>query len=275
MSLDSLIKSDNLKPVFSEIYNVNSKRDLSDKIKGGENYIISAIYDNAGKEFKNSCLVSVINENQKKLSYNNIDEFLYSKETKLQYGEKGKIRFGSSFKDVDVLCETADKNNILFKRFNVSDDIKEFDFIFKKEYGDAVNLVFSFVKDSKLYTENVTFTKKEDITELSVHTKTFRDKLVPGEAERWEFVIKNGDAPAEAQVLASMYDASLNVFRKNIWNFVLQNSVTNLTYLYPKAKNLYPSSVSYSLGPKFNCSILNNVSLNDFDIPNQIGRAHV
>ncbi|GAA4113275.1 alpha-2-macroglobulin family protein [Aquimarina addita] len=57
-------------------------------------------------------------------------------------------------------------------------------------------------------------------TELTIETKTFRDKLQPGQDETWSFTIKGpkGDK-VTAELLASMYDASLDQFRPHQWAF--------------------------------------------------------
>ncbi|MEM9680239.1 MAG: MG2 domain-containing protein, partial [Bacteroidota bacterium] len=57
-------------------------------------------------------------------------------------------------------------------------------------------------------------------TELQIETQTFRDKLKPGEDETWSFTIKGpkGDK-VSAELLASMYDASLDEFRSHQWQF--------------------------------------------------------
>ncbi|TYB79325.1 alpha-2-macroglobulin family protein [Bizionia myxarmorum] len=57
-------------------------------------------------------------------------------------------------------------------------------------------------------------------TDLEIETTTFRDKLQPGADETWAFKIKGpkGDKVA-AEILASMYDASLNQFQPHNWTF--------------------------------------------------------
>jgi len=55
--------------------------------------------------------------------------------------------------------------------------------------------------------------------ELSLKWESFRDKLKPGEKEKWKLQLtgyKNKDIQAELTL--SLYDASLESFRKNIWN---------------------------------------------------------
>jgi hypothetical protein len=56
--------------------------------------------------------------------------------------------------------------------------------------------------------------------QLGIQFETFRDKLQPGEVEEWKIKITDhlGDAVA-AEMLATLYDASLDAFRANYWNF--------------------------------------------------------
>lgn len=53
---------------------------------------------------------------------------------------------------------------------------------------------------------------------LDISFRTFRDKLLPGQSEKWELVVKNslGDK-ALAEMVAAMYDASLDAFAPNSW----------------------------------------------------------
>ncbi|WP_299557110.1 MG2 domain-containing protein [Seonamhaeicola sp.] len=57
-------------------------------------------------------------------------------------------------------------------------------------------------------------------TDLDIETATFRDRLQPGTDETWSFKIKGtkGDK-VSAELLASMYDASLDQFKPHSWNF--------------------------------------------------------
>ncbi len=57
-------------------------------------------------------------------------------------------------------------------------------------------------------------------TDLEIETLTFRDKIAPGSEESWSFKIKgpNGDQ-ISSELLASMYDASLDAFRPHSWSF--------------------------------------------------------
>ena len=64
--------------------------------------------------------------------------------------------------------------------------------------------------------------------ELDIQINTFRDKLQPGTDETWSFNIKGpkGDK-VSAELLASMYDASLDMFKPHTWHF---NPIQTPTY---------------------------------------------
>ncbi|MDI1256495.1 MAG: TonB-dependent receptor plug domain-containing protein [Flavobacterium sp.] len=73
------------------------------------------------------------------------------------------------------------------------------------------------------YFENQSFDAYVDVAlpeikpELHFETATFRDRIQPGSAENWSFKIKAKDTTAESEILASMYDASLDQFSESYW----------------------------------------------------------
>jgi TonB-dependent SusC/RagA subfamily outer membrane receptor len=76
-----------------------------------------------------------------------------------------------------------------------------------------------FVKDNRVYTNAHTILVPWSNKELKIDYTSFRDKTQPGSQERWTVNISGykGDRVA-AEVLASMYDASLDQFKMQYWN---------------------------------------------------------
>ncbi len=76
--------------------------------------------------------------------------------------------------------------------------------------------------------------------ELQIETLTFRDKLHPGQKEEWQFKIKGQQGQKiAAEVLASMYDASLDEFVTNTWHF------NPVRYLYYRSNTVIKTVNSY------------------------------
>ena len=107
--------------------------------------------------------------------------------------------------------------------------------------GFAVN--YSFSAYNSFYSDVVPIAVPYPKTALEIETKTFRDKLQPGTEETWTFKIKGPKGEkVSSELLASMYDASLDTFRDHQWNF---NPLYRPNYYY----NLY-CNAGYSFGTR-------------------------
>jgi hypothetical protein len=70
------------------------------------------------------------------------------------------------------------------------------------------------VHQGRFYQEETTVQVAEPPRPLALSISTFRDKLQPGQAETWRVTIKNSQSqPAQAELLATLYDQSLDYFR--------------------------------------------------------------
>ncbi|MEW4925111.1 MG2 domain-containing protein [Algibacter sp. 2305UL17-15] len=92
--------------------------------------------------------------------------------------------------------------------------------------GFAIHYSFAFANSFQSGSELIAVPYPK--TNLEIETLTFRDKLQPGTDETWQFKIKGpyGDK-VSAELLASMYDASLDQFKSHALNF---NPINNPTY---------------------------------------------
>lgn len=88
-----------------------------------------------------------------------------------------------------------------------------------EQYKNKLDVSLYFVKFNSLYTNQFSVNFKEVERELTIETLSFRNKLLPGKKETWSFKITNSDQKnADAEVLASMYDTSLDQFKKHSWS---------------------------------------------------------
>ena len=258
---DSLIIDNKLQIAYHNKLHANKKYDLANLLKGDKNYIFKASY----KSKETYKIVSIINENVKKIPVKNIDLLAYTRNTKLQYGENAKVVFGSSFNDVNLLCEIVAENGVQYKRKCISDNLEEIDFTYKKEYGESFTMILSFVKESKLYDTKIMFEKRSNELPLRIETKTFRNNLTIGEPEKWEFVIKRGDSIVNAQVLAALFDASINPYKQHAWIFNLCKNSTDKLFNV-RSRTFDYSKKDFSRYSYVNCKFPELVSLNNINI---------
>ena len=133
------------------------------------------------------------------------------------------LYFGTREKDVTVFYDVFSGNKRLESRqITLSDSLLCMDFDYKEEYGDGVMVSMAFVKNSQLYHRYFTIKRPQPDKELQLKWTTFRDKLQPGSKETWTLQVAypNG-ASADAELLATMYDASLDGLMPHRWNFRL------------------------------------------------------
>jgi hypothetical protein len=77
---------------------------------------------------------------------------------------------------------------------------------------------YAFVRDNRFFSHTFIVAPAPDPHKLEIQYTTFRDRLEPGTPERWSLSIRGpGKAAADAEVLASMYDASLDQFAAGRW----------------------------------------------------------
>lgn len=93
---------------------------------------------------------------------------------------------------------------------------------YKEEWGDGVTLSVAWVKKGQSYKHTANIQRPLPDTRLNIKWTTFRDRLTPGQRETWTLNITRSDGtPARAQLLATMYDKSLDELRSHKISFAL------------------------------------------------------
>ena len=142
--------------------------------------------------------------------------WFYEANTEFDAAHPALFCFGTSEKDAYVMMHVFSGNELLESRvMNLSDTIVHFYYPYKESYGDGVFINFCLVRDGQVYQEQVRLKKRLPDKTLTMKWEVFRDKLRPGQKEEWKLTIQTPQGQAaEAEMLATMYDASLD----KIWN---------------------------------------------------------
>ena len=141
-----------------------------------------------------------------------ITDWFYQDGLEFDAASPATVYIGSSEKNVYLLYDVfAGNKRLESKRIELSDSVVSFRFPYKKEYGDGILVSMAFVKDGRLYSHNARIMKPAPEKKLQLKWTTFRDKLRPGQQEEWKLTVLYPDgSSAEAEMLATMYDASLD-----------------------------------------------------------------
>lgn len=172
--------------------------------------------------------------------------WIHEQKTTCEPGEKARIIISSAAENVSVLVET-EHNEVTqtsnYINLNNNKTVLEFPVEEKHRGGFVVHI--SMVKYGRIYTHtipvHVPFTNKQ----LNLEFSTFRNKLYPGQNEEWKITVKDkkGDRVA-AELLASMYDASLDAFKPHFWSFdIYQHYYSKHSWQSNKAFASYSSQL--------------------------------
>ena len=156
-------------------------------------------------------------------------------------GEKAVFTIASASKDVTVTIDVEKARKVVSTHVvHLSNSSHSLKIPVDKNDTEGFAIHYHLVNfnDFRSKTHLVDVSKKEE--NLQIETTTFRDKLIPGAKETWSFRIKGpGRGRLEAEVLAAMYDASLDQFKPHQWQF------------NPLPKSSYRSSIRSSAHNSF------------------------
>lgn len=106
------------------------------------------------------------------------------------------------------------------ERYCLSDSLRRFDLGYRPEYGESARACFAILRDGQLHTLEVDIERPVPDKDLRLTWSTFRDHVTPGAAEEWRLRVTYPDGrPADAALIARMYDRSLDAFGRNPWAF--------------------------------------------------------
>ncbi|MCL2435871.1 MAG: MG2 domain-containing protein, partial [Lentimicrobiaceae bacterium] len=210
------------KAVFQKTINTANtktlKFDNAEKWAPGVYRIVLKSVDKWGNPVENVQEFVLFSEKEKKLPYKATD-FFYVDKTSVQPGQTVTLYVGSAYKNVHLFYDLEVQGKVAkTETIKLNSEIKKINIeILDLHRGNiTVNLVF--VKEGRVYKYSQTIKVDWENKKLDVKFITFRDKTLPGANESWQLKISDYlSKPAEAEFMASLYDASLDVFAKNNW----------------------------------------------------------
>lgn len=196
------------------------------------NYLLQLTATDAfGKEVVTEQSFSFFKEKSKKIPSTALAWFHLDKTT-AEPGDTLHFYVGSSEKNNHVRIEISSGEQLLKQQWiKLNKSRKTISFIVEESHRGALRFEAVFVRHNSVlhqsFDVNVPFSNKK----LDITLETKRDKLLPGSQETWTIRVNNNDQQGEtAEVLAAMYDASLDLFQPHSWDFNLIQ--TRRTY-YP------------------------------------------
>ena len=166
-------------------------------------------------------------------------------------GKPVYVQVGSSENGAHIVYSIIAGNKLLEKgAWELGDSIVTLPFTYKEEYASGVVINYSFVKNGECYTRKISIARPLPEKKLNITWKTFRDRLTPGQKEKWTLQITTPDGkPAKAQLMSVLYDKSLDQLADHTWKMSLGFSQwlpdcywkSNLKYYEMGLSGTYPT----------------------------------
>lgn len=140
----------------------------------------------------------------------------------LSRGEKAKVYVFSAIPDALVNVFVQDgSGKTVSEVHQMKKGILEYTVEIPKDKSvSALNLQFQLVAFNDVRTESAALNIKDTEKPLKIETVTFRDKMEPNSKEKWTVkVTGNDNEKINAEVLANMYDMSLDQFAANSYSW--------------------------------------------------------
>lgn len=220
------------KKVISGVLNLN---DLSSgKMKIGT-YRISFIPDGEkNPESKNQMYLRVSSDMKKNLIAPSFNRLLTASFDKDLYTPGDVAKVGVSSRNPSgrvALMAMKNGETLLEKWVDASHLYDEAIKIRKADLGGVTFIAYAY-GDSRLDRINLKLNVPWSMKDLGIQLVTFRDKLLPGQEETWSFKISgNKKDTILAEVLATMYDQSLDAFAKADYQKIIFPEESGYLYL--------------------------------------------
>lgn len=202
--------------VLSGTFTSNKDMKLDWKSVSSGSYVLkSVVKDAQGKviEIEDDIILFSVEDKRPPV---NVPVWLYESNTQFDSNHPAVFYCGTSEKNAYIMMTVYSGEQLLeSKHLILSDTIMRFEYPYKESYGDGALVKIWMVRDGEVYQQSVRMEKRLPDRTLAMKWEVFRDKLRPGQKEEWKLTIKKPQEQiADAEMLATMYDASLD----KIWN---------------------------------------------------------
>ena len=143
----------------------------------------------------------------------------YQDSHRFEEGNPVTLKIGTAESDVCLFYDMFSSGKHLeSKHFILNDTLLTLRLENRPEYAEGVLVQCLVVKEGSVYEQSLTISPAEKKRDLQLRWETFRDRLRPGDREEWRLRVTLPDGtPADAELLATMYDKSLDKYQRLYW----------------------------------------------------------
>lgn len=221
---------------------VPTKKDLKEILRWYYTIEVSAmVRSNSGEIQQGNVFIPINEGNDHPKVENKRNEQCWHTLSSDRFSENGTVTLtvGSNLSDIYAPYIVTSGQQVLEQGvWKLNADSLTKTFVYKPEWGDGITISYAWIKDGKHYNDEVHIKRSLPNKDLKLSWSTFRDKVVPGQKEKWSINITDANGqPCKAQLIAVLYDKSLDAIVEHNWSFSDQR------YLYVPNANWHATSL--------------------------------
>jgi hypothetical protein len=139
-------------------------------------------------------------------------------------GNKATVQIGTAAKDLYIIQQTEKRtaddidNTSTYQFITLNNEKRSLEFPVTESDRGGFGVYHFFIKNNRFYSFSNNLYVPWDNQALSIAYESFRDKTLPGAEEKWKLKISGyKKEKLAAEMLAAMYDASLDEFKPHSW----------------------------------------------------------
>jgi uncharacterized protein YfaS (alpha-2-macroglobulin family) len=185
----------------------------------GQYEVVVTARDKDGQPVKAIHFVELFDDRQNKPA---VPSFLWvnAPERNVEPGESVSLRAGSSLPVFLISAkEDLTQKGKTFSFSRINNEIRSFEYRIREEDRGGFGMVFFFVRENRFFQQQENVAVPWSNKDLKIEFATFRDKTLPGSREQWKVKISGlKSEKVAAEMLAGMYDASLDQYLPHSWS---------------------------------------------------------
>ena len=183
----------------------------------------------------------------KRPAFETHDWFYVSHEQFPNDGTPVTVQVGSSDPNTYIVYSLfAGKQKIEEGAVKKNGELINCQFTYREEYGNGLLLTFAWMKNGECYSHQQVIRRPMPDKRLKLQWTTFRDRLTPGQQEQWQMKINKPDGqPADASLIAVLYDKSLDALTSHQWSFTPMSyiSMPATSWQHTSFGNIWASAI--------------------------------
>ncbi len=205
---------------------VNESIDINDRLEYDLSKLSEGVYtveiSNPDAVSKKSELTIIGTNNVPKKAHFKVD----SKKQQYLPGENIELDLYTAYSDLDVQIDVRRHGGQESRQLLKINQHERVEFPVSKSDQGGIQIVISATKNSRFYQEVIQIDVPYEDKKLQLKWLSFRSDLYPGSKEKWQLKLSDiKGAPVNAEILSSMYDASLDAFTPHQWTGLIQNKL--------------------------------------------------